>query len=400
MDQTAPVGAVGHRVARQRGLTGLSRSQLATRSQVSVDVITQVERGVVAASPAFTAAVARALEVEVDTLYGQPYGPAITDPTADHAGIPALRVALDYADDPMLRRPPMTALQLRARLDRCGRYRASSRYAQLTTALPELLQHGYVLAAQARPGTAAETAWALLADAYLLAQTAAYRFGYLDLAALCNEYARQTAGRCGDPLRAVVAACAHALLRLHRGDYNAVNRALERAHTHIADQHSPAADSVRTQLHLRQSLAHARSGSTERAEEHIKWGRDLAALPIPPHAYYTVTASPANVDIHWVAVPVELGDATTALHRAEQVQLPADTAPSRVGHHWIDLARAATLHGDQTRALDALNQARAIAPQLTRYHPQVQETVHLLAEADRRDTESLAGFAHWTGVIL
>jgi hypothetical protein len=113
-----------------------------------------------------------------------------------------------------------------------------------------------------------------------------------------------------------------------------------------------------------------------------------------------VTANPANVDIHWVAVPVELGDATTALHRAKQVQLPADTAPSRAGHHWINLARAATLHGDQTQALDVLNRARAVTPQLTRYHPQVHETVHLLAEADRHDTESLAGFAHWTGVTL
>jgi hypothetical protein len=98
-----------------------------------------------------------------------------------------------------------------------------------------------VLAAQARPGTTAEAAWALLADAYLLAQTVAYRFGYLDLAALFNEYARQAAGCCGDPLRAVVTACARALLRLHRGDYDAVDRVLERAHTHIADQHSPAA---------------------------------------------------------------------------------------------------------------------------------------------------------------
>jgi transcriptional regulator with XRE-family HTH domain len=138
VDQTAPVGAVGHRMARQRALTGLSQSQLATCSQVSVDVTTQVERGVVAASPAFTAAVARALEVEVDTLYGQPYGPAITDPTADHA-VPALRAALDHADDPVLRQPPMTAAQLRGRLDSCGRDRAHSRYAQLTTALPELL---------------------------------------------------------------------------------------------------------------------------------------------------------------------------------------------------------------------------------------------------------------------
>jgi hypothetical protein len=39
-------------------------------------------------------------------------------------------------------------------------------------------------------------------------------------------------------------------------------------------------------------------------------------------------------------------------------------------------------------------------PQLTRYHPQVHETVHLFAETDRRATDSLAGFARWIGVTL
>lgn len=33
-------------------------------------------------------------------------------------------------------------------------------------------------------------------------------------------------------------------------------------------------------------------------------------------------------------------------------------------------------------------------------HPQVHETVHLLAETDRRATDSLAGFARWIGVTL
>ena len=37
-----------------------------------------------------------------------------------------------------------------------------------------------------------------------------------------------------------------------------------------------------------------------------------SALPAAP--YYLVAASPANVDIHRFAVPVEIGDAATALH--------------------------------------------------------------------------------------
>ena len=79
--------------------------------------VSQVERGVVPASPAFTAAVARTLRVDVETLTGQPYGPALTKPKADHAGVPALRAALDCVDDPELSGPPISPAELRIRLD-------------------------------------------------------------------------------------------------------------------------------------------------------------------------------------------------------------------------------------------------------------------------------------------
>ena len=82
------------------------------------------------------------------------------------------------------------------------------------------------------------------------------------------------------------------------------------------------------------------------------------------------------------------------------MQIPEHDEPSAVGRHWINVARAWTLHGDRTKALGALNQARRITPQKARYSPDVRETVHLLAEHDRRATDSLAGFARWAGITL
>ncbi|MGH4008515.1 MAG: helix-turn-helix domain-containing protein, partial [Pseudonocardiaceae bacterium] len=399
-EDSAPDGAVGQRLKVQRKLAGLTQYQLADRAHVSKSLVEKVERGAAPASPAFTAATALALRIDVETLYGQPYGPPLTDPGAEHAEIPALRAVLDRADDPEPSGRLMTAAELRARLDDCDQDRARSRYAQMTAALPELLDHGYALATEALPGTESETAWALLTDAYVLAQTAAYRFGYLDLAALCNERVHHAAARSGDPLRVAVAAFEHGLLRLHRGDYQGVLRIAERAHAGIVDERSPVADAVRAQLHLREAIAHARSGSADRADEFVKVARELVAHGIPASPYYNIVATSANVEIHWVAVSVELSDGTTAVGRAEQVQLPEDAEAARLGHHWIDVARAWTLHGDRARALGALNQARRITPQQTRYHPQVHETLHILAEADRRATDSLAGFARWVGVHL
>ncbi|MGH3911464.1 MAG: helix-turn-helix domain-containing protein, partial [Pseudonocardiaceae bacterium] len=107
--EKAPDGSVGHRVAVARKLAGLTQQQLATRAHVSKSLVSHVERGLLPASPAFIAAVARALGVEVDTLTGEPYGPAITDPQAEHAAIPALRAALDCDEDPDLDSYPMSA---------------------------------------------------------------------------------------------------------------------------------------------------------------------------------------------------------------------------------------------------------------------------------------------------
>lgn len=393
-------GSCRSRLASQRKLAGLTQQQLAARSHVSASLISQVERGVVPASPGFTAAVASGLEIEVEALYAQPHGAAITDLRAHQARVPALRVALDCADDPVLSGPTMTQVELRTKLDECERDRTRSRYVQMTAALPELLQHSYVLAADARAGIESEMAWSLLSDAYLLAQTVCFRFGHLDLAAQVNERWRQAADHSGDPLRGATAAYQRGALRLFRGDYHGVLRLMERAHSQIAQQRGPTANSVRAQLHLRQTIAYAREGIADRADDHITAARELVARGVPANPYFDVLATETNVDLHWVAVPVELSDGTTAVARAGRVQHPERDEPCRAGRYWIDVARAWTLYGARAQALDALNRARRLAPQLTRYHPQVHETVHLLAETDRRATDSLAGFARWIGVTL
>ncbi|MGH3623990.1 MAG: hypothetical protein ACRDQ5_19740 [Sciscionella sp.] len=125
----------------------------------------------------------------------------------------------------------------------------------------------------------------------------------------------------------------------------------------------------------------------------------VAALGGNPDLLH-IKADPLNIDVHWCALPVENYDGTEAVRRGEQVRIIDPGQPERVGHHHIDQARAWLLHGDRERTLAHLNEARRIAPHNTRYHPQVRETVRTLAEADRRVTDSLAGFARWAGIAL
>lgn len=82
---------VGDRTARARKLAGLTQWQLAERANVSVSLLRKVEHGNRPASPAFTAAVARALGVSTADLYGQPFDHGAAGEHSVHAVIPELR---------------------------------------------------------------------------------------------------------------------------------------------------------------------------------------------------------------------------------------------------------------------------------------------------------------------
>ncbi|MFC6091420.1 helix-turn-helix domain-containing protein [Saccharothrix lopnurensis] len=398
MDDTT---GVGQRVAALRKLLGLKQHQLATAAHMSMSLVKKVEAGHAPASPAFTAACAKALGVEVTALTGQPYEELTVDTGQDRAGIPELRRALDSHEDPRLDGPVWDTARLRAALDEGEALRRRSRYTLMTERLPLLLQHLYANLNEASGTTATEEAHTLLHDAYSLVAAATYLFGYLDLTSLARDRMGHAARRSGDPLRVAVARFSRSTLQLFRGDYDLGMRNVDRALALAGEQGTPEALSVVAQLHLRQAIFEARRGNGRDADSHVDEARDIVSRGVPVAPYFQFASNRANVEIHSVAVPVEMLDGTTAVARAERTHLPLDDLgedATRIGHHHIDVARAWVLHGNREKALQSLHTARAISPQQTRYHPAVRETLHAIAAADRRATDSLAGFARWAGV--
>ena len=401
MELVGSVG-VGDRVASLRELVGMTRDGLAGAARVSVALVREVEQRRSPASGAFVAAVATALGVDVMTVTGQPYDELVCDPRSAAAGLPALREVLDEDDAPAVLGEPMSLDALRARLDVGAGLRFGARYTELSRMLPELLRHLYAhQAASAGGERAGELLAASLDDAYALARTVTYRFGFPDLTARLDDRRARAAAATGDPLRVAAAAFARTDLPLSWGEYDACTRRLDGALHLIADLPGAPARAVRAQLHLRLALVAARDTRAQDADAHVGEARDIVASGVPAHLYLDINASPVNVDIHHVVVPVELADGTTAVTRAASVHLGDDERErSRIGRYHIDLARAWLLHGDRAKALDALHAARRLTPQLTRYHPSVRETLHVLAEAERRDPDSLTGFAHRAGISI
>ncbi|MEO7194026.1 MAG: helix-turn-helix transcriptional regulator, partial [Pseudonocardiaceae bacterium] len=395
-DQHPP--RMGQRIAELRKIHGATQQALALRANVSYSILRKVECGERAASPSFIAAIARALTVSVIDITEQPYGAHNAHPTSEQTGVPALRQALVEGDDPELDTSLRPLDDLRAAMAEINEVFRKGKYAEVVRSLPDLLRHLHATAnacrVDARPGV-----HEMLSAAYRYATVALYRLGHLDLAHLTDERARTAAARGDDPLRAAVAEYNHSLILMFDGAYPAALRSIERADA-IVDlaPASPAVPAVRGSLHLRASIIAARATNTDLATEHLIAARSLAVAGHDEADFYSTNFGPVNVSIHEVAVPIELADGTTAVTRAAKLILPAHIAPSRAGHHWIDLSRAWLLHGDRARALNSLQHARRIAPQLTRYHPQVHETVHVLAARDARSTASLRHFAAWCGI--
>ncbi|MGW4483789.1 helix-turn-helix domain-containing protein [Amycolatopsis sp. NPDC004368] len=392
-----PGDGVADRLKAARKLKGLSQLQLAQRANFSQSLVKKVEQGTKPPSAAFVAGAARVLGIKVGTLYGTRENEVLDEPSPESAGVAELRSALDAYDDPRPEGDPLTLGTIRARLASMSARLQTLRNADVLAELPHLLHHLYVLIEE--PGHAGELARAALHDGYRMSATVAGRFRQADLAAISSERHIQLAPATGDPLRIAISAYHRSTRYLQHGDYRSGLRLLDRARQNVAA--GPDDRSVAIQLDLRSAVLAARAGDPNEADGYLSEARAFVDQFAPPETpYYNVDASATNIVVHWCAVPVENYNAAEAVRRAATVAVVDPRRPERVGHHHIDMARAWMLNGDREKTLAELNAARRVAPNATRHHPSVAETVRALAAAERRATDSLAGFAQWAGVRL
>lgn len=396
---------VGRRVRAIRKLAGgLTQEQLARRAHVSVSLVRQVEQGRMPASPAFIASVAGALDVAPAVLMGQP--PDVETPAGYEAGSvigPLRRELAAYRVAPEVEFVPDLDSLARS-VERLSALRHSAELTLLGAELPGVLESLRAAAHRSSGGADRDRSYGLLAEAYYAADQVASKLGYPDLAAVAVDRYEWAAGRSGDELAVSVGDYRRAGELIGAADWSSAERLLQASRDSIEPRVSadddPAAVAVWGNLHLKSGLAAARAGDPDRADEHLAEAQTAAARIGEGRDDYRLAFGPTNVDIWRVGLAVEAVDGAAAMSRAATVDLPAETPAERAGHHWIDTARGCLLHGDRERTFEALLRARRVSPQQTRNHPQVHETVRVLAENDRRRTDSLAGYARWAGVAV
>lgn len=393
-------GGLAARVADARKLAGLTQTQLAMRANVSLSLLRKVEQGSKPASPAFVSTIARALNAGVAELLGQPFPRTSRDEHDTHSVIPGLRreiaaYNLPPIDHTPVRPPDELAEAVREASKLRHAVNLTTLGAGLSALLNELRAASYV-----HGGADRERVFGLLAEAYAAAGQVAWKLGYFDLSALITERIEWAAARSGDELAVAAGDFYRAGELIGAAEWTGALRFLEEARGRVAyriHEDDPAAVAMNGQLHLKSGLAAARSGDAQASDAHLAEARDAARWVPAGSDFYRLAFDRDSVNIWSVGLAVERCDGTEAVKRAASFK-PGTSAPrERVGHHWIDLARGYLLHGDHDRSVTTLMLAKQTAPQQTRYHPMVHETIRALARARRR-SDPVARLAAWAGV--
>ena len=390
--------ALGERVAMARKVAGLNQQALAQRANYSTSMVRAVEQGREPGSPAFVAAIARALGIEPEELYGQPYRQTLDDDGGVPPGLTELRTLFAegrYAAS----LDPGPPAELAAELAKARSLRHSDRARQGIELTPALLRRLGGAVREATTDSARERGYRQLAQAYANTAQLLYRFGWITLATQAVDQMENSAECSDDPLLAAHAAQHRALILMSCAAYDTGAKLVGHSLNLLAARpESEEVLALRGSAHLRGAMIAARDCDVARAREHIADARAIGARLGHCSSAYDTNFGPGNVEIHDVAVSLEAGDPGRAARDGFALELPDDMPANRIGHHWQDVARAWVLAGDHGNALRALNNARRIAPQQTRYHPQVRETARAIATAERRKSDSIAHFTNWLGL--
>ncbi|MFF3272742.1 helix-turn-helix domain-containing protein [Streptomyces chrestomyceticus] len=386
------VDSNGQRLARIRMRHRWTQQRLATEAGYSLETIKKYEQGRRSLDrPPVILRLARALDCHPAEITGGP----IVPPDADRDGqtaiaaVAAVRRALLRHGRPA--RPTeaevadLAMADLRERTEELTRYRQAASLAKTAEALPQLLR-ALQVAVEVQRGDEQRTAYGLLTSAYECAMQYLYKLGHVSDATLATERVQWAAQETGDPLRVLAARWYDAGEFLNIGEHDEAGAIIDEALTVLTQmrRRTPEAISLRGAYQLKAALNCARSADSTGAERHWKRAMQTADTLGQDRNDWQLQFGPTNAAIWGVSLPVELGQGRVAVDRAEHVQMPAHYSKERQSHHHIDKGRAYFYNGQRERALDEFLAAERLAPQATRMHAGVRETVGTMIRTQKR----------------
>ncbi|MBX9392292.1 helix-turn-helix transcriptional regulator [Streptomyces sp. TRM72054] len=382
----------GQRLARLRARRRWTQQRLATEAGYSLVAVKKFEQGRRSLDrPAVILAFAQALDCHPTEITGAPYVPAHADRDgqAAVASVAAVRRALLRHGRPA--RPTeqeasaVDLPELRQRVDEANRHRQAAALTKSGNVLPTLLRDLQV-AAELTHGNDRRDVFGMLASAYECAMQYLYKLGHTSDATLATERVQWASQETGDPLRVLAARWYDAGEFLTIGEHDEAAHIIDDALTELGAIRSPGPEAVslRGAFHLKASLNLARATDTKAAVRHLKHAETAAEELGEDRNDWQMQFGPTNTALWAVSLPVEMGRGKEAVARAEKVKLPKGYSRERHSHFHIDRGRAHFYNGQREEAVRAFLDAERLAPQATRAHAGVRETVGTMIRTQKR----------------
>ena len=399
---------LGHRLKAVRLQRRMSLRAVAEQAGLSAGHLSRVERGE-RTLDSLTAleSLARVLGTSPEALSAAPghgAGPVISKGRTDRV-LPllgAMRAAgdmLDLPPDESLPTRPVAVLGTEVR--RVNKLAQAARYLPMCRMLPPLLAELHAAA-----HTAAEAdrpvVWGLLAEAVRCAHSVGIAVGRNEMSVAALGWMDRATEHAGDRAPALRAVREYlrvtAYLRVR--DFDACQRLNRSGFAHLdgTDDTTPDALVARGQLHLGASIISAYTGDQDGIRDHLAEAAHLSELTGERTERLWVGFGPTNVRVHRVMAAATAGDHARAVAAAEGITFPGEWLPTRVGHHYLDLARAYRWLAKPEKALDALRVARQVAPGQAQRHPLARDTTDGLMRSARRPSAALVDYAEWLGI--
>ncbi|MEU8004212.1 helix-turn-helix transcriptional regulator [Catellatospora sp. NPDC049111] len=388
----------GARLRTLREATGLSQTELGRRVSYSGHLIGKIELGL--RRPA--AELVRALDRELRTdgslsqlalELDREDAEAQLDATDVPDLLTALRRCLDLRDDPddgLIR----DVSDLELDVAEIVRKRLASDYRGLACTLPLLLPELH-RANVVMPGPVIS---ALLFQVYRAADAIADKSGQHDLSARLIDLLRASAAGSDEPLTMAAAEYVRGELFFVNRDFLRGEKLLDQAAARIEGvaRNSPAAGAQVGSLHMRAAVLAARGGDRAAAEGHLQVAARWADR-VRDGVYRGTAFGISSVRIHQVSLALDVDDLVTALELSGNWVPPSEVPAERRSHFFLDRAVACQRAGRHDEAVAALTQARRIAPQHMRPHPQVKAVLAGLVAEARRPSDRLTNLCRWAG---
>ncbi|WP_431044800.1 helix-turn-helix domain-containing protein [Streptomyces sp. P1-3] len=383
MNGTVP--GPGTNVAKVRKEHELSQVALARRAGVSVSLLSKIEIGDRALTQGVAASLARAMGLTLDELLGR----------APEANLSDLNHAIRRFDIPG--EPPAEPERLQREVDELNNLRWNTELTKVLAKLPSLLSR----ATNHAHASGSPRAWTLVADIYGVVYWLAARYRWMHLAELATMKQHMAAER-ADPIAAIVAARDDAGTFLNSGDFSGglavIDRAIVQAESTLTGRERAFGLGI---LHLRGLTLAGRLMDKQTTGRHIQAAWRVAEGFSEDIAEHGIHFGPQNTATHVISTSSDMEQHRIALETGDDLIRGGLALPAtRVAPLYMNLGRSQLALGDRDGALESLEKAWDVAPEMAAVHPTSLEIMRVLVSLHKRSDPRLTKIAKRAGIMF